>query len=117
MRFLSRLLISVGLIPQPSEPEETREYVALMHRALERIRVAEVQMREATSLEELDVGRSALKAAQAELVQLIRTVKRERGLAVRPVAECEEAHRQMLETMSAQARQRSRQSQPDSTLA
>lgn len=117
MRFLSRLLASVGLIPQPSEPEETRLYVAKMHEALERIRVAELQMREATSLEELDVGRSALKAAQAELVQLIRTVKRERGVAVRPVAECEEAHRQILDNLSAQARGQRPPNQPDSTLA
>jgi hypothetical protein len=72
----------------PSAQERMRE---LLHR----IRTAERQIQEATSLEELDIGRATLIAAHAEMQQLIRIAKRERGIALRPIAETEELHRNL----------------------
>ncbi|HEY8346741.1 MAG TPA: hypothetical protein VIL07_05610 [Symbiobacteriaceae bacterium] len=67
----------------------------LMQQTLQRIRTAELQMQQATSLEELDIARTALQSAQAELQQLIRAAKRERGITLRPIAETEELHRNL----------------------
>lgn len=67
----------------------------LMQDVLRRIRTAEVQIQEATSLEELDIARTTLQSAQAELQQLVRKVKRDRGITLRPIAETEELHRNL----------------------
>jgi hypothetical protein len=97
--MMLRLLASFGLGHAPAE-RAGPDYRELMKLALERIRTAEVQIREATSLEELDTARASLRAAQAEVVQLVRTVKRERGYPLRPIAECEEMHRRLVESMA-----------------
>lgn len=100
MRLVNRLLSSVGLGQRPQRQEEMPNYALLMRDSLTRIRLAEIKIREAASLEELDIGRCSLLAAHAELVQLIRTAKRDRGYSVRPVSECEEMHRRMVDLMS-----------------
>jgi hypothetical protein len=61
--------------------------------------LGELHLREATTLEELDIGRSVLLSARAELQQLIRTAKRERGIALRPIAETEQTYQNMLKQM------------------
>lgn len=76
----------------PAEPD----YRARMRATLEKVRMAELQIAESTSLEELDMGRAALQVAHAELQHLIRAAKRERGLEVRSVQEAEELHRQLV---------------------
>lgn len=75
-------------------------YHSMMRDALQRVAMAELQIKEAKTIEELDVGRSAMAAAWAEVQQLVRTAKRDRGIAVRPVAETEELHRQMRDHMN-----------------
>jgi len=63
-----------------------------MKAALNRVETARQMMREARTLEELDLARSALQQAQAEVQHVIRTAKRERGVALRPIAETETAY-------------------------
>lgn len=87
-------------IRSQQEPSEVRpNYQALMEDALRRVRIAELQIREATTVEDLDIGRSQMMAAWAEVQQLIRTAKREQGIAVRPVSETEELYRNLREHM------------------
>ncbi|HLN60175.1 MAG TPA: hypothetical protein VK464_01395 [Symbiobacteriaceae bacterium] len=95
MQVLRRALGALGFASQPEEPPRNDRYQELMRQALTRIRMAELQIQEATSLEELDIGRSAMQAGWAEVQQLVRTAKRDRGLPVRPIAETEELHRNM----------------------
>jgi len=76
-------------------PLDKPDYQFMMREALRRIRMAELQIQEATSLEELDLGRSALLSGWAEVQQLVRAAKRERGISVRPIAEIEQRHRDM----------------------
>lgn len=94
MSVLNRALGALGI--KPSQAELARpDYQEMMRKALSRIRMAELQIQEATSLEELDIGRSSLQAGWAEVQQLVRTAKRDRGITVRPIAETEELHRNM----------------------
>ena len=95
VQVLRRALGALGFASQPEEPPRNDRYQELMRQALTRIRMAELQIQEATSLEELDIGRSAMQAGWAEVQQLVRTAKRDRGLPVRPIAETEELHRNM----------------------
>jgi len=76
------------------------DHHALMLEALSRVRVAELLIREATNPEELDVGRSSLQAGWAEVQQVVRTAKRDRGLPLRPVSETEELHRKLKDFMN-----------------
>jgi hypothetical protein len=99
MGIVRQALGSLGLVKNAEERTLSPDYQGLMHRALSRIRTSELQIKESRSLEELDLGRSALLAAQTELQQLIRQVKRERGIAVRPVSETEELFHNMRERM------------------
>lgn len=71
-----------------------------MQKALDKIRLAELQMAQAGSLEELDLARSAMQQGYAEVQHLIRSAKRERGLALRSVSECEALHRQLLDALA-----------------
>lgn len=100
MDILYRALDAMGLRSQPGPTELRPNYPLLMKDALHRVRLAELQIREATTLEDLDIGRSSLLAAWAEVQQLVRTAKRERGIAVRPVAETEELHRNLRDRMN-----------------
>jgi hypothetical protein len=79
---------------------EEGDYRALMEDALRRIRLSELQIKEATTVEDLDIGRSTLLQAWAEVQQLVRTAKRDRGISVRPVAETEEMHRKLRDFMN-----------------
>lgn len=85
--------------PEPEGPKKP-DYPQLMRGALERIRMAELQIQEAVTLEDLDVGRSELLAAQAEVQQLVRGAKRERGIAVRPIAQNEEEYHKLVDFMN-----------------
>jgi hypothetical protein len=85
-------------------PKEKRNplleiYEAQMDEALERLRLAERLIQEAGTLEDLDIGRTILQSAQAEVSQLIRLAKQERGIAVRPIEEIEERYNQLLHQM------------------
>lgn len=91
-----RALGALGLQKETGDvPRDRPDYHLMMREALTRIRMAELQIQEATSLEELDLGRSALLAGWAEVQQLVRTAKRDRGITVRPISETEELHRNM----------------------
>lgn len=100
MQLLSRALDLIGWKGAPESVELHPNYNALMQSALHRVRLAELQIKEATTIEDLDVGRSGLHAAWAEVQQLIRTAKRDRGIPVRSVAETEEMHRRMRDFMN-----------------
>jgi hypothetical protein len=71
-----------------------------LQKALWRIRLADLRLQEATTLEELDVARSERQSAWAEVQQIIRSAKRARGIAVRPIAETEELYRNMREHLN-----------------
>jgi hypothetical protein len=92
---------AIGMLGFGYAPDNAKQldYQALMREALRRIHLGELQLREATSLEELDIGRSVVLSARAEIQQLIRTAKRERGIAVRPIAETEQTYQNMLKQM------------------
>lgn len=96
MRLLRNAMSLLGLGGR-QENEGRTEHQRLMQSALNRIHMAELQLREATSLEELDIARSAILSGHAEVQQLIRTVKRDRGITVRSIAETEELFRNMRE--------------------
>lgn len=81
-----------------------RQYRELMQAALERVRLAELQIAQATELDELDMGRTALQQAYAEVQHLIRAAKREQGIPVRGVGESEEIHQQVLDTIAKRPR-------------
>lgn len=74
-------------------------YEAQLDEALERLRLSERLMREAGTLEDLDIGRTIFQSAQAEVSQLIRLAKQERGIALRPISEVEERFNQLLHQM------------------
>jgi len=82
------------------ETTEARDYKSMMEDALRRIRLSELQIKEASTVEDLDIGRSTLLQAWAEVQQLVRTAKRDRGISVRPVAETEEMHRKLRDFMN-----------------
>lgn len=79
---------------------ERVDYRARMQAALERVRIAELQIAQATEIEELDMGRTALQQAFAEVQHLIRAAKRERGIPLRPIGESEAIHRQVVDTIA-----------------
>ena len=96
MQVFRRALGALGFQKETEEiPKDRPDYQHMMRDALSRIRMAELQIQEATSLEELDLGRSSLLAGWAEVQQLVRTAKRERGITLRPISETEELHRNM----------------------
>lgn len=74
-------------------------YEAQMDEALERLRLSERLIQEASTLEDLDIGRTIFRSAQAEVSQLIRLAKKERGIPLRPISEIEERYDQMLHQM------------------
>lgn len=82
-----------------AQPAKEPDYYVRMRAALDHIRMAELQLAQATSLEEFDLGRSALQQAHAEVQHIVRQAKRDLGLPLRPIQECEEMHRQMVESM------------------
>lgn len=79
--------------PPHARDNQHREAMRL---ALEKLALASLQIAEARTIEDLDVGRAYYQSALAELQQVIRTAKREWGIPLRPVAECEELHRELL---------------------
>lgn len=83
----------------PETPPRAPDHYALMKAALSRVETARQMMREARTLEELDLARSALQQAQAEVQHVIRTAKRERGVALRPIAETEKVYRTLWERL------------------
>lgn len=93
--MLRRALGWIGYKEARAETHEEPSHAQIMAATLQRMRLAELQIREATTLEDLDIGRSALLACQAEIQQLIRSAKRERGMTLRPIAETEEMHRNL----------------------
>lgn len=74
-------------------------YEAQLDEALERLRLAERLIQEAGTLEDLDIGRTILQSAQAEVSQLIRLAKKECGIALRPISEVEARFDQLLHRM------------------
>jgi hypothetical protein len=102
MQILRRTLGALGfkVTPQEEPKEQEADYQTMMRAALSRVRLAELQIQEATTLEELDVGRSEMMAGWAEVQQLVRQAKRERGIAVRPISETEELHRQLRDILA-----------------
>lgn len=100
MDVLARALGFIGFRPVYRPAQIRPNYELLMEDALRRVRVSELQIKEATTIEDLDIGRSSLLAAWAEVQQLVRTVKRERGISVRPVSETEEMHRKLRDYMN-----------------
>jgi hypothetical protein len=99
MRVWRRALDLLGFQEIHHEGQQLHTYQQMMKAALNRIHMAELQLKEATSLEELDIARSMLLSGHAEVQQLVRTAKRDRGIALRPIAETEEIHRTLKETM------------------
>jgi len=96
VQVFRRALGALGFQKETQDVQSERpDYQQRMKDALSRIRMAELQIQEATSLEELDLGRSTLLAGWAEVQQLVRTAKRERGITLRPISETEELHRNM----------------------
>lgn len=95
VQVLRRALGALGFKAAEVQSGHNPEYHDMMREALRRIRMAELQIQEATSLEELDLGRSSLMAGWAEVQQLVRTAKRDRGISLRPISETEELHRNM----------------------
>lgn len=100
MHVFSRALELIGFRAPLGSVELHASYQLLMEDALRRVRLAELQIREATTVEDLDIGRSSLLAAWAEVQQLVRTAKRDRGIALRPVSETEEMHRKLRDYMN-----------------
>ena len=99
MQVIQRALARLGF--GPAETKEYRpDYQYLMQSALSRVRTAELCIQEARSLEELDTARAAMAAAWAEVQQLVRTAKRDRGIAVKPISETEEMHRNLRDFMN-----------------
>lgn len=99
MQVIQRALALIGL--GTSEAERRRsEFPRMMREALHRLEMAQHMLREAHSLEQLDLARSSFMQAQAEVQQVIRLAKRERGIALRPVSETEEMYRRMRDHMN-----------------
>lgn len=101
MQALHRALGLIGIRAGQNEKRRPN-YQQLMREALDRIATAERMLQEAGSLEQLDLARSAHQSAQAEVQQVVRAAKRERGIALRPIAETEELHRKMRDLMNSQ---------------
>lgn len=100
MQVLNKALGFIGIRAGNEDPHRP-DYQRLMKEALYRVGMAEHMLQEAGSLEQLDLARSAMQSAQAEVQQVIRLAKRERGIALRPIAETEELHRKMRDFMNA----------------
>lgn len=92
--MLQKALRLLGFRAPKNEYREPDHY-ALMRSALLRVENARQMMREARTLEELDLARSALQQAQAEVQHVIRAAKRERGISLLPIAETEQAYRRL----------------------
>lgn len=80
-------------------------YEAQLDEALERLRLAERLIQEAGTLEDLDIGRTSFQSAKAEVSQLIRLAKKERGIALRPISEVEERFDQLMHQMGMLSKQ------------
>lgn len=104
MQLLNRALGLLGMQAAQSSPALVPDYRTLMNDALRRVRLAELQIKEATTIEDLDIGRSGLNAAWAEVQLLVRLAKRDQGIEMRSVAESEEIHRRLLDYMNHRAR-------------
>lgn len=76
------------------------DYQESMRQALDRMAAAQRMIQEAVTLEQLDLARSDIAAAQAQLQQVIRQAKRDRGIALRPISETEEIHRRIRESIN-----------------
>lgn len=86
--------------------EDRPDYQQMMREALDRAATAERMIQEADCIEQLDIARSALLQAQAEIQQVIRLAKREHGVALRPIAETEEMHRRLRNHMQREKAER-----------
>lgn len=75
------------------------QYQERMRVAVEKVHTAQLQVRQATSIEELDLGRSALQQAYAEIQHLVRSAKRECGIPLRDVSETESMYQQLMVTL------------------
>lgn len=68
-----------------------------LERLTEQMELARRMLREAETVEELDLARSELQRAQAELQFLIRSAKAARGRPLLPVAVTEEIYQRLCE--------------------
>lgn len=93
MRAWRSLLVRVGLAEGDAPLDE---YQTMMRAALNRLRLAEVQLREAHSLEQLDLGRTAMQQALAEVQHLVRQAKADRGIPLRSIADTEAMYQRLL---------------------
>lgn len=82
--------------PRSLEAVAEKPAVQLMRGAVHRLRMAELQLAEATTLEEIDGGTEAFQRAVAELETVVRLAKLQQGLQVRPAGEAEAMYRQWL---------------------
>lgn len=78
---------------------DREDHQTQVQEAIGRLRLAELELQQATSLEALDLARARIVAAQYELQQLIRAAKRERGITLRPIAEVEANYLRMLQLL------------------
>ncbi len=97
------LLKRLGLTEAPLSQNE---YRWAMDAALTRLRLAEIQLREAATLEQLDLGRTAMQQALAEVQHLVRQAKADRGIPLRSIAETEEMYQRMLVHITGRKRPR-----------
>ncbi len=87
----------MGLVPKRERIVDTfQRFQEHMEEALRRVRIARLQITEATTIEELDIGKSNLQMAFAEVQRVVRLAKADAGLELRPVEEVEERYRRMV---------------------
>lgn len=87
------------IVRRNGKHEGQPDYQAMMRAALEQMKTAERMVKEADTLEQLEIARAALQQAQAEVQRVIRMAKRDQGIALRPIAENEALHKQLREYM------------------
>lgn len=104
MQVLHKALGLLGI--RSGKGNQEPDYQGMMRQALDRISGARRMLQEAGTLEQLDLARSDLQVAQAQIQHLLRQAKRERGITLRTVAETEEIYRQMRAYMNGQESER-----------
>lgn len=87
----------MGTLPRAELPLKRMErYQAQMDEALRRVNIARLQIAEATTIDELDIGKATLQAAFAEVSRIVRLAKKEVGVPLRSVQEAEEQYQKMV---------------------
>ena len=104
MNGVRRLVGTWPLLRGPVSDSEvgraTETYADRMLTAVGKVRTAELQVGQATTLDELDLGRCALQQAHAEIQHLIRSAKRELGIPVRDIGESEAMYLRLMRKLN-----------------